>query len=220
MNIQRRSFLQSVAAAFACAVTGVPVVPRQAQAINWDLFTALPEYMTRNYDLQRPWSFERLTVASDARVLLTVAGESDGDGTARVPDLSHLPWGEFDSGGWQPMGERKFISVSPMDTGMCDACGGTRWVDLHAVRHVPMTDPAYWEEDLCYSGGTRCARCAGDDLHIREVVGGVEFCPAYQTRIRTLGPLDWRMSEFTHGNIMLFRSDVVRGFVMPMTPRK
>ena len=234
--MNRRSFLQSLSAAFAVSMTGIHFRPVQ-RIINYDLFTC--RYTTR-YDFAEPFGLDGTVYATDARVLIAHAGELQAsDDQRRLPKLSHLEWDEFDSPGFKSLGapvyrqyrESKFTRGTScpdcMGTGKignvrrCSCPPYSEWIDEDVVDGPQVIEGC----EICRGGwlGDRsCQRCKQGFIHVesfREIVNDMPFAPSLMARVRTLGSLDVKVvnSEMHDGPMMLFRGENnLRGMLMGM----
>lgn len=221
--MNRRSFLQSMTAAFAMATTGLAI--RNPKPIRYELFT-MP-YASR-YDLKTPFSIGGNVYASDSRVLIAHAGDiGDTDQKRRVPDLSHLKWGEFESGGFRSLGAPNLVR-GPHASAGCPECYGLGRVG-DGVTQCPCLvigddGRCIRCEDSEWIGGRACSVCERGEITDGSVegVGCGRFSPAYMSRLRTLGELDVKVitDKDANGdlaNILLFRGEHgVRGMLMSL----
>lgn len=222
--MQRRTFLQSVAAAMASTVTGRLPAADVPLSIDYSRFT---DYEPVRYDLDTPWSHEGVTYATDSRILISHAGEFSGDGGGRFPDVGKLWWDEFDIRGWKPFPMRQrrldFTGQSPYpfacpecrgrgrvgrDVAECQKCAGCydeyfgddakqdgEWYDMHGNSHPSLT--------LCpdctrgATGGILCGYCSGsgESWIAAERIGGVLVDGWYADSIRTLPEPEYRIFE-------------------------
>lgn len=234
----RRSFLQSMAAAMSVAVVGVKPGPAAIErpVIDYSLFVDNDDYIGR-YDVSSPWSVDGSIYATDCRIVVTHPGEWSGGGDARVPNAQRLQWGEFESAGWSPLGSTVQVkSEGGAACGICrgrgvlggnlvecDECQGSGTFYPHHYEYSGKTMPCR-KCVLGYLGGVKCGACNNGQLDWREEIGGYEFSPHYIAAIRTLGPVDTRIittgaDSFKgrdHG-VLLFRgAGNVRGMLMSM----
>ncbi len=233
--MNRRTFMQSLTAAFSVAMTGINFQPVK-RVINYDLFT---DPHTTRYSLGQPFGIDGTVYATDARVLIAHAGELEAIGEdRRLPNLSTLEWSEFEQGGFKSLWPanyqhyknakpRNLITACPdcMATGKignvrrCSCGPESEWIDYGATDGPEVRDGC----EVCRTGwlGDReCKRCEFGWIEteaFRESVCGMSFCPSLMSRVRTLGNLDVKVIESrnTYGPMLLFRGENnLRGMLM------
>lgn len=226
-TMQRRTFIKSIAAAFGTMAVGkLPAMPAERR-INYDRFCTNTSI---RYDLDSPWSQNGTVYASDYQILITHPGEFTGDGSARVPDLSKLWWGEFDSRGWREWPDQQVLVAHP--DGMqrwCPKCHGKGRLGS-GVRECPKCHgdfDEYFGDDAVgdafyydiggvkhnvphhcptcrtgHVGGLLCGTCKGDGHTVEslEIVGGQYLSGWYCDSIRQLGGADYRVLEDADDN--------------------
>lgn len=208
--MNRRTFLQSMSAAFCSSVLAGTVDCRhERHSIDYSQFVDEDQLWSRRYDLSHPFSVDGSIYATDGRVVITHPGEWRGTSEGRVPDVTQLWWDEFDRSGWKPLGrphnERHPDGAScPIcrgkwligPTATCKRCDGLGWMLQDFGRAVTDCD--------CYEGkvGVKCpAGCDRGLVDYREQIDGCGFCPDYMARLRTLGDLEYRRIDVDHGVI-------------------
>lgn len=231
----RRSFMQSMAAALSVAVIGVKpnLSTFERPAIDYSLFT---DKETARYDLTSPWSIDGNIYATNSRIIVTHPGEWSGDGKARVPNVGVLPWREFDSLGWSPLGKAKCVEA--IGCGQCAICRGVGVLGSNLIECDECQGSGTFYPDnyewtgrsrpcpKCvygYIGGVKCSACDQGYTDFVEEIGGYNFDPLWIFAIRTLGPVDIHIlgdieSPYERvGGMLFFRGDGdVRGMLMSM----
>ena len=208
--MNRRSFLQSMSAAFGALALGVRPSFASPSRINYSLFT---DKYVRRYDLTSPWSDRGVIAVTDAKILITHPGEWSGEASAKVPDIWKLWWGEFDATGWCPLRTVRAKQNQQNSTSGCPQCYGTGRIGPH-VRQCDCDPLAEYTDhskgyprilDGCpqcqpsgWIGGVKCTACGGSgwlegDERFVEQFQGVKFNPHYIARVRTLGEVDCRV---------------------------
>lgn len=189
----RRSFLQAAAAAFsgvALGRLGETTAP-EPQPIDYSRFCDHDGDSWR-YDLAAPFSQNGMIVATDSKILISHPGELSGGGTARVPDVGKLWWGEFDARGW---------------------------VELPPPRIEETRD--HWSRCV-HCLGADCSHCEEGWTRTAERLYGVGFSTFCMDALRRLGPIETRILRGVtsacgvNTAVLLFRGPCdVRGFLMP-----
>lgn len=224
MNVTRRSFLQSMAAAFSATALGVRMSPAQPAAIRYELFTDTSAWV-RRHQICEPFSLDGAVYATDARVLITHPGEWSGSGNAKVPDVGKLWWDEFDKPGWKELPEQR-LELTTHDSSLCHLCMGLGRVG-DGVHRVLCRDED-GDPEWAWAGGAKCHQCNGtgweEEYPHVDRIDGAAFSPGYMNRLRTLGGLDYRILSLgddrrvhPRGNaeVLLVRGDGgVRGMLM------
>lgn len=187
--MQRRTFMQSLATAFATPAIGLAFRPSKP-TIRWDLFT---DEIACRYDLSAPWVVGDSTFATDGRALISAKGcDGETGENRRIPSLHGLPWDDFDGTGWKS--SRELIRVATAEREMkCPECYGfgvigqrtkcscdesTVFIEVDGKTVFNRADwlieqleddPDFFESDpICRKcrnsgyAGTHCARCKGD----------------------------------------------------------
>ena len=221
MQTSRRSFVAAMAAAFSTTVMAGGIVLRRPQ-VKWDYFTDLDAV---RFDLATPWRVGQSTVATDGRILFSAYGYADcaTAESSKRPDLSILPWDQFDSAGWSDsslIGKSGDIAV---ETG-CPDCMGTGFI---GNTHKVLADCEFgdkWRIER-WRGDAPCTRCEGlgwcdraDNAAPLADAGGVSFNPAYIARIKSMGDFDWKIDNVLNTakqkiDVMMFRNDLGRGLL-------
>ena len=228
--MNRRSFMQSVAAAFAAPVLSRIHLPVQYREIDWELFC---DYESGYYDLTSPFSQLGCRAATDSKILLAMPDDTYDDGpTRKLPNLSCLPWDEFETGGWSPLPAQtrsSWVDTVDMNCPECFGRGG-----FGNTRRCPAyADDTEWDDPCqtcCRSGwlyDRACDACKGTGSTYQWMarVNGVCFDESYINRIRSIGDTDVKIfedyyqvswQERTRSELLLFRrGDGTRGFLMP-----
>lgn len=221
--MNRRTFMQSVAAAFASPILSRIAPVAVYREIDWSLFVdAMPRKSDR-FDLASPFVQNGLRIATEARLLIAAPDESgDGESRARVPDCSVLPWREFDSAGWSRLTEQTRILIDQQYPYECPSCFGKG--SFGNVRQCDANHDDFEECRLCcntqFVGDYPCEECGGRGEVYQGIaeVGGCYFEEAKLARIRTIGDVDVRIARQRKEDggmaLLLFqRGDGARGFL-------
>lgn len=156
--MNRRSFMQAIAAAFSAVASGVrPNFAAEPPKIRYELFSDTQDF---RWALSQPFSQDGVICATDARIIVTHPGEWSGESAGRVPNISSLCWDEFDTGGWKELPSQSLEFAPQFEFGtMCHLCMGTGRVG-DGVRRVLGKDEdgdPMWR----WTGGTKCYQCDG-----------------------------------------------------------
>lgn len=230
-TVTRRSFLQSMSAAFSAAVIGIRPAFAEPPKINYSLFCDNWLGSSR-YDIADPFSIDGGIYATDSRVLITHPGEWSGNATGSLPNVGKLQWDEFNKPGWKELPSQKLeLQDDPWHYGgQCHHCMATGRVGNGITRVIGQDEDG--DAEYQWAGGQVCGYCNGtgmdDSYRHLEPLGSALFAPGYTNRLRTLGGLDCRVIECEAGkfcgggmaHILLVRGDHgVRGMLMSCDPR-
>ena len=144
----RRSFMQSFAAAFA-----LPAISTVANCYGVRQFDFAPwvDRYTSRFDLSKPFDWNDMTIATDGRKLICVSKLSsvEVDGKRALPRVGHLPWDNFESGGWKRF-ECERRKPNPASNGStCEQCLGLGWLgNVTYGKFDPRTGPKDFLNDF------------------------------------------------------------------------
>jgi len=228
-----------MSAAFAATSLGVTFKTLKP-LIRYDLFT---DPWTTRFDLNAPFGIDDMIYATDCKILISHPGRDDrGTEDRRVPKVGNLPWNEFDSSGWKPLGSPDLVVRTDhyRDNGhCCSVCFGLGRVGSNVVRCPDCHGRSEWVDedanevfDGCekcrvgYVGGPICTHCErgwvnGPTIEERIIGSPRRFGTGMMARIRTLGDLEYRVVEGEGANdetsLLLFRGDHgIRGIACSM----
>jgi hypothetical protein len=223
MIVNRRSFIQLMAAAFATATTGKAFPGWSAAkrpAIRYELFTDMESI---RYSIGSPFVIDGSCYATDAKILIQTADELAGHSDdAKLPNVAMLPWDAMDSIGWKRL---KWSSECDMEVGRCEHCLGTGRVG-DGVRKVTQQIYKYAQE--FWIGGEGCPACGrssgGKPFPTVGTFNGQRFDAAYLARIKTLGDIEAKVIQWGckdelifNQPLLLFRADGVKGMACGLT---
>lgn len=226
--MQRRSFLQSLAAALATPVLGCSALRLSVPTIQWNQWV---DPLAMRYNLAKPFVMNGFTYATDGRKLIRTLGDCelvDAEKSKR-PDISVLPWDLFDSGGWRDLKFSNDHCESECIT--CNKCCGLGRIGNDLVWDDDEGDDLFWDNKTGWKGGVECELCQGSggiDCGFCYLVDGWNFDPGILQPVVNLGNVEYKLDshpDYASGitgfsAVMLFRCEDVQGFVAGRTARR
>jgi len=199
--MNRRSFMQSVAAAMAA--TGIGHTPKVSYAeIDYSKFCG----WSYRLDTKTPFSIGERLFATDCRILIThpFAGVVDNE-QRTIPPADRLAWDEFDRARWKPLPDLgQAIILEPEQRVPCYCM----W-ELNEVTGRE-EDKTPWE---------LCEDCGGTGIVVQcheERLSGLRFGGQHTNLIRSLGAVEYSILDDAKApggavNVMGFRFGTKHG---------